>query len=415
MTSTNKLSNLQGIVNGVFGDSLQKTSNELAIDMALFHGNRPIDSADLSTAELPLTITNKVVIFLHGLTNTESVWNFTSKETARPLDNYGNRFSEELSLTPLYLRYNSGLSTETNGRQFNALLEDLVKKYPITIDDIILVGYSMGGLLMRYAQSNALASWKHKLKACIYIGTPHEGAALERFGSFTSNAFGLFPQPHFNIWQERINLRSQGIKDLHSGLKNEDLPFMQDSQHFFISGGLFKQQQTLRDRFFGDSLVRRSSAVPSSAPKTSEYAHFDNLGHNTLAHSEPVYAQLKNWLEPLVSKSSTIKYKHATWSDCYVETNKSSVHENKDMRSRATLGAAKLGLEAIELTLDTVKTMHYSISDQVYQRIEHIPLAKTVREGHHFVFTGVYTNLRNGVSTLRRHMSKRHSQNKHDV
>ncbi|NNJ73284.1 MAG: hypothetical protein HKP09_08885, partial [Enterobacterales bacterium] len=280
---------------------------------------------------------------------------------------------------------------------------------------IILVGYSMGGLLMRYAQSNALASWKHKLKACIYIGTPHEGAALERFGSLTSKTFGLFPQPHFNIWQDRINLRSQGIKDLHSGLKAKNLPYMHNTPQFFISGGLFMQQQTLRDRFFGDSLVRRSSASPSCAPKASKHAHFDNIGHNTLAHCEPVYEQLKRWLEPLVRKSSTIKYEQATWHECNFKTTGLSAHENTDKRLKATLGAAKFGLDAIDMTLDTVNTMHYSISEQVYRRIEHIPLAKTVRQGHHFVFTGVYTNLRNGVTTLRRHMSKRHSQNKHDV
>jgi len=53
-------------------------------------------------------------------------------------------------VTPLYLRYNSGLHISQNGRALAALLDRLIEQHP-GIDRLTLVGHSMGALIARSA------------------------------------------------------------------------------------------------------------------------------------------------------------------------------------------------------------------------------------------------------------------------
>ena len=90
----------------------------------------------------------RVVVFLHGLMETEFSWG--TGET------YGTRLKRELGYTPVTVRYNSGLRISRNGRCLSELMGELVAAWPVEVERIALVGHSMGGLVARSACHRAL-------------------------------------------------------------------------------------------------------------------------------------------------------------------------------------------------------------------------------------------------------------------
>src|SRR5204862_251997 len=81
-----------------------------------------------------------------------------------------------------YLHYNSGLHISENGRQFAQVLEILIAHWPSPLEELVIVGHSMGGLLARSAWHYAKAAghaWPAQLRSMIFLGTPHHGAPLE--------------------------------------------------------------------------------------------------------------------------------------------------------------------------------------------------------------------------------------------
>jgi len=51
----------------------------------------------------------------------------------------------------VYLHYNSGLHVSINGRAFAGLIEDLLRAWPVPVQELVIIGHSMGGLLARSA------------------------------------------------------------------------------------------------------------------------------------------------------------------------------------------------------------------------------------------------------------------------
>lgn len=415
MTETNKeLSTLnnwanlsRSILNGVIGDYLVREKNPLAIDMAFYHQNRALTLDDTLANQLEKKLSNKIVVLVHGLTNLESVWDMPPTEKGQ--DNYGTRIENEFGHTPFYLRYNTGLSILENGRQFNALLDNLVEVYPINIDEIVLVGFSMGGLLLRGAQKYGLDAnhtWLAKLQQCFYIGTPHEGSPLEKFGSLASSAVRMMPKEYISLWADWIDIRSEGIKDLKTGLMNLSTPrqasetveaesltcvsFHADAQHYFVSGSI--SENKLLNSAVGDSLVHQTSAKPKSAPKNSIHQHFEGIPHIPLAHSDDVYSQLKAWFDE--SKTNT-KLRHFTASSASTATKAKSL-SNEEI----VTGSIDLLASAYQHTVGTVETMQRSISDEPFSVLRKVPAVNKVSEvvegSHEEILNTIYFSLRAG-------------------
>ena len=72
-----------------------------------------------------------------------------ARSAARPT--YGERLREDLGHTPVYARYNTGRHISDNGRALAAALEALVEGWPVAVEELVLVGHSMGGLVARSA------------------------------------------------------------------------------------------------------------------------------------------------------------------------------------------------------------------------------------------------------------------------
>jgi hypothetical protein len=198
-------------LNGVLGDHLAEQHNPLAIAMALRHGGEPLELTPGALRRALPGAGGKLAVLVHGLCMTDQQW------TRRGHD-HGAALARDLGYTPVYLHYNSGLHTSTNGRAFAALLEQLVAAWPVALDELVIIGHSMGGLVARsavHAADQAGHAWRSRLRTLITLGTPHHGAPLERHGSWVDLLFGTsrYTAPLARLGQ----IRSAGITDLRFG------------------------------------------------------------------------------------------------------------------------------------------------------------------------------------------------------
>jgi pimeloyl-ACP methyl ester carboxylesterase len=172
-------------LNGVLGDHLVASDNPLAIPMHLRQNGQPqrLDRQALAThTEHP---SSKLLVLVHGLCMNDLQWN-------REGHDHGAALAADLGYTPVYLHYNSGQHIATNGRAFAAIMERLVQAWPVPVNELIIIGHSMGGLLARSACHYAMQgdlTWLRHLKKLVCLGTPHHGAPLERAGNWL-NLFG---------------------------------------------------------------------------------------------------------------------------------------------------------------------------------------------------------------------------------
>ncbi len=140
-----------GALTGLIGDRLERDESDLHEPLSVRVGGRPValDEAGLAAA-FPVP-TGRLVVFLHGLMETEFSWRLRSATSAP----YGRRLRDDLGFTPLELRYNTGRHISENGLALADLLERLVAQSPVEVERIALVGHWMGGLVARSAAHQA--------------------------------------------------------------------------------------------------------------------------------------------------------------------------------------------------------------------------------------------------------------------
>ena len=108
-------------------------------------------------------------------------------------------------------------------------MKQLLEENP-DITQIDLVGYSMGGLVARsalfYAEQEGL-HWLDRVGNLVTIGSPHQGALLERTGYYILDIVGKVP---FAASLSKMgNIRSAGIIDLrHGSIRDEDWKYLKD-------------------------------------------------------------------------------------------------------------------------------------------------------------------------------------------
>lgn len=302
------------VVNGVWGDHLEASGNALAIPMSLRVEGRRIEltAAGLEAA-LP-NATGRIAVLLHGLCMNDLQWR-------RNGHHHGAMLARELGYTVLALHYNSGLHVSDNGERFAALLEELIGSWPRPVDELVLVGHSMGGMVARsacdVAESRQLG-WRARLTRLVCMGTPHHGAVLERGGHRIDSALGL--SPYTAPFARLGKARSAGITDLRYGnvrrsdwegrhpydQKHDDrtpMPLPAGVQVYLLAATTAAEPRGLRHAVIGDGLVTLASAwgehrdqrlalaVPASHKRLiTEASHWDLL-------SRPEAADLlRRWL-----------------------------------------------------------------------------------------------------------------------
>jgi len=309
------------ILNGAVGDHLARSGNGLATEMCFVADGRelPLEREALSRAHPAAT--RRVAVLVHGLMCTEGVW------THAEGGDYGSMLARDLGFTPLYLRYNSGLSIAENGTSLAALLKRLVAAYPAPLEEIVPVGYSMGGLVVRSACHVASLAddltWLPRVRRAIYVGTPHLGAPLERVGRLVSKVLRAVDDPYTRLAAELADLRSDGVKDLgNADLRLEDrasrardgarlsirderhpVPLLPGIEHYLVAGSLSTDPRLAW--LFGDSIVPLGSATYGGCVDAATFAlppeHVKIIGgasHVDIAHDERVYQHLLRWCAP---------------------------------------------------------------------------------------------------------------------
>jgi pimeloyl-ACP methyl ester carboxylesterase len=198
-------------LNGVLGDHLAESRNPLAIEMRLRHGGHPLE---LEREALRLAFpraSGRLLVLVHGSCLNDRQW-------ARRGHDHGAALARDLGFTPVYLHYNSGLHISSNGRGFAALLDGLVSAWPAEIDELAIVGHSMGGLVSRSAchfGEAAGSAWRRKLRRLVCLGSPHHGAPLERGGHWIDLLLGA---SRYSAPLARLGkIRSAGVTDLRFG------------------------------------------------------------------------------------------------------------------------------------------------------------------------------------------------------
>jgi pimeloyl-ACP methyl ester carboxylesterase len=284
-------------VNGLIGDRLAADRSTMAIEMAVRLRGKdvPLDHAHLAAA-FP-SATHDVVVFLHGLSESEHYWDRGRDKTG---GNYGERLSADLGWTPIFLRANTGLPVVENAVVLAGLLDSLVAAWPTEVRRIALVGHSMGGLILRAAcavVTDADTQWHTLVTDVVTLGTPHLGAPIERGLHFGTTALGLLPEsaPFGRI----LEYRSVGILDLRSGLA-PDVQNLPNVRYRLVAATLAGSRRHLVSEVLGDGLVRYPSATGRPRRGRELFPEADMLhirgDHFDLLNHPEVYDALKAWL-----------------------------------------------------------------------------------------------------------------------
>lgn len=296
-----------GALNGIVGDHLQSTENDLDLGFSFRLGDRVVQPDDEELLEALAEHDGKLVLFVHGLCTTEWSWCLNAEEYyGDPSVSFGSQLQDELGFLPLYARYNSGRHITVNGR---ALALGLLSLFEAAqphgeLRQLLLVGHSMGGLVIRAACHIAHAEvmgWLEPLTHLFYLGSPHRGAPLEKLGNALSAVLRFFDVPGTFVPARVLDVRSAGIKDLRLGALTEDeadaeVPLLEGVTHAFIAATVTERDDhPLRD-VVGDVLVGATSAAGPEVRHESFHITTHNFGgmhHLELQNHPDVYAQIR--------------------------------------------------------------------------------------------------------------------------
>jgi pimeloyl-ACP methyl ester carboxylesterase len=309
-----------GALNGMIGDALARRQNALALKMSIRRGGKDV-ATDRPGLELAFPdATPKLAIFVHGLCETDDAWRLLPLGPDRAVRaSYGPRLREDLGYTPVYVRYNTGLRISDNGRRLAELLGELVDEWPVPVEEVALIGHSMGGLVVRSACHYGHAGggqWTASARHVFCLGAPHLGAPLEKAANVAG--WTLARVPEAQPFARLVNRRSVGIKDLRFGSCVEEdwrdsdpdefltdrcneVPFLEHATYYFVGATLTRDARHPVGMLVGDLLVQFASASGRGRRRRIPFEldngrHFGGLNHFDLLNHPDVYEQIRGWL-----------------------------------------------------------------------------------------------------------------------
>lgn len=314
----------EGALNGFIGDFLRDRENGLHIEMAFRHRSEPLPLTRQALEAAVPAPTNRLCIFVHGLACTEWAWTFLGEQYwgERGMS-FGKLLSRDYGYTPFYVRYNTGVHVSENGQRLSELIDELVSAHPVPVDEIVLVGHSMGGLVARSAAHYGAehgAPWVDRVTHLFCIGSPHFGAPLEKASNVLASVLRFFDTPGTQIPAKILNARSSGIKDLRFGYivdedwkgrdpdafledNRSDIPFVPSVFYCFVASTLTRDPNHPIGVLLGDVLVRLPSAAgwheePTRKIPFHRGSIVGGVHHLELMNHPEVYDVLRKWLSP---------------------------------------------------------------------------------------------------------------------
>lgn len=302
------------VLNGVIGDYLEEKENPLKITMQFRHQSKAIQVNEKSIQKNYPKVNGKILLMVHGSCMSDIQW-------TRKNHNHGTVLSEELNKTLIYLNYNSGRHVSTNGKDLNNLLENLIEKWPVPIEELVIIAHSMGGLVARsaiYYSEKQQKNWTKHLKKVVFLGTPHHGSHIERKGNYLDLI--LESIPYAKPFARLGKIRSAGVTDLRYGnLVDEDwihkdrfelksdqrqhIALPRNIAFFSIAAVTSKETDSISAQILGDTLVDVKSAL-GQHKNTAKNLLFkkENIwiayksNHLDLLNNPKILEKLKAWL-----------------------------------------------------------------------------------------------------------------------
>lgn len=286
-------------LNGVLGDRLAREGNALAVPMELRARGEALAIEPAALAAAYPQATDRIALFVHGLSCDEAMWGRAPVgRWSQEGTSYGHLLSTRHGYSDLYLRYNSGLRLDENGRSLAQLLTGLLAAWPVPVSRLVLIGHSMGGLVVRSACHHGQregAAWVARVSDVVCLGSPHLGAPLEKLGAVAVAALGLLDVTA--PFGRAIDLRSAGIQDLRHGRLLDGTPVprpdsLAHARHLFVGSSLEPHGLGWA---LGDGMVRVDSATAREVEHV-ETAVLRGVNHLALMNHPDVWARL----EPLL-------------------------------------------------------------------------------------------------------------------
>ena len=312
---------LQAFANGYGGHYFRSRNNPLEIQMHLRVDGQEVPLTKEALQRARPNASPKVAVLVHGLACTEWVWGMKSDEFYgdAKLD-FAQRLENDCGYTSLYVRYNSGRPIAESAQDLNELLQALTAVYPVEISEIVLLGHSMGGLVIRGAAHRANIegnAWVNSLKKVFCIGSPHLGLPVEQSANALGELFSRIPTAATEVIGEIFQTRSDGIKDLRYGYTVEEgkaelnttelseggilaLPCVDGVAYYSLAATLMEDPEHPVSRFLGDWLVRLPSAKGEASTESlafDDHKFFGGMNHIALANHPSVYDTVRGWLE----------------------------------------------------------------------------------------------------------------------
>jgi pimeloyl-ACP methyl ester carboxylesterase len=312
----------QASLNGFYGDYLRRKNSRLDLGMTLRHHGRRLPATREAFAQAFPNPTSKVCVFVHSLAATEWLWSLSSEQHYGDPDvTFGTRLRDDLEYTPIYLRYNTGRHISDNGKMLAKLLSDVLDAYPVPVEEIALVGHSMGGLVARSAAHYAREHdepWSAHLRHVACIGAPHLGAPLEKAVNVLTPVLKKVEAAGAQVPAALLDARSAGVKDLRYGYTIDEewagrdpdevfadarrnIPLVDGVGYYFLAATISRDPEHPLGQLLGDLLVRlpsASGAHPEPARKIhfSGGAVFSGMDHIHIANHPDVYEALRDLL-----------------------------------------------------------------------------------------------------------------------
>jgi pimeloyl-ACP methyl ester carboxylesterase len=191
----------------------------------------------------------------------------------------------------------------------------------VPIEELIIIGHSMGGLVSRsalYYGQKQQNSWTKHLKKIIFLGTPHHGAPMEQVGNYVDVV--LEAVPYSKPFARLGKIRSAGVTDLRYGnLLDEDwqnydrfkmhgdqrqtISLPKQVECYAIAGVIGKAIKSGTRQLLGDNMVGIKSALGQhkdptknlNFKKANTWIAYEN-NHMDLLSNPKVYNKIKTWM-----------------------------------------------------------------------------------------------------------------------
>jgi pimeloyl-ACP methyl ester carboxylesterase len=272
-------------LNGLVGDQLAEERPRMAIPLAIRSCGCDVRPDKPGFAEAFPEATDKVVLFLHGLCESDESW-------SRHREEVGGTYAETLAAegwTPVFVRANTGLPVRNNGAALVALMDALVEDWPVPVERIAFVGHSMGGLIVHAATAldqQEHHQWTRMVTDIVALGAPYLGSSAARMATVGSRRLARLGETR--AIAAVLEKRSHGIRDLDYGV-GEDVPVpnLPHARYRLVAATkdkLVSERSACGHTRFGRRLF------PHGELATISGGHFDLLNH------PEINAALRYWL-----------------------------------------------------------------------------------------------------------------------